>query len=1336
MNNSIFKTFFLSLCIIANTSFAQAQTASILPPAKTQYLDNNGKPLTSGKVYNYIPSTTTPKTTWQDAAETIPNANPVILDAGGRAKILGDGSYRQIVKDKYDNIIWDAVTSSTGSGSTPSTATGDGDLVGTIKPWAGMTAPNQYAFTYGQEVSRTTYAALFTAITSSQPTFCTSGNPTLTGLSDTTNFWIGMSVEVSCLASGFSTVISKTATTVTLAANANVTTNTTALFFPWGRGNGSTTFNLPDYRGIIPIGNNNMGGVASANLVSGPFYTTDPNSIGGFSGNQFQTLVIGNLPTFTPSGTNSSISVTSTATNVVQGTIVSSNAAGGSNGQLSSPSSPNVATAITSTGAAPIFTGTPIGSSAPFSRLPPVKTSNYIIKITPDSNSATASGVTSLGGMTGDIACGTGLTCTGNIISNNTGSGTAGYALIGNGLSTSATFQAFTQSGTGAVDRTWQSKVSDTVNVKDFGAVCDGVTDDGPAAQLAHNTGKIVIYPAGTCYIATSVVLSSGFFGAKGQGPRITNILTKAAPMPSGTEPTVDVSWNAYSLTGLSGVYFEDMTINGNTFASTNPSTSTLSDLRVPIEIINSNNTYFNNMEFFQIKAPIYNYTVPGASATLIPQLKSGQFWIAAYSGGDCNNITILNTRIKYPTFVEGGFILNCKNIWIDNFKSFDDGNPDQLSLSTPLNIFGPLTDNVWINNTYIRDHLGSAMNLSASHLKVTGSQIVGPTLYTQAVPGFPLTVTTVSGSPTATITSTACTNGDYNVSIGQTVVGSGIPASTVVTGCTGTTLSLSANATASAAGVILTMGGGGPTDQVRYGGGIDSGEELSYDLFTDQVPLQDLEFTNNTVYGVRDHCVLAGNQSAAIGTFNYSKVLIANNVCYDVPSAFRGNSIDGFTLSNNYVNDVRNYAQQFVNYYTGPVGGFGSVVNNSKNINYQNNNINGGTSASYAGLTASALYGLFTRNVNSILASNNTFRDFTTYGIFARSDNNAVDDDLRYISNAIHGSPSLGIQVGEAGFTMVRADITGNTYNGSEISSAQAVVYQSYLPNTPVGGVVGNESLRGVGVVSAVNRVEARGSATGSMPSLLAAGTDTNIDVTIGGQGTGGVRIADLTVAGVVTNDVTTGRLRSTASLPYTSLPSLSANQLLGALTATTPSGLSVPSCDTATKALQWTSGTGFACNSAVGSVTSVATGGLATGGTITSTGTVTVTAATKTDMETATSTTTAITPAQTQNHPGVAKFIAFVDASGAYNVTSGYNITTGTGSVNQTGTGVSILTMNTAFASTAYACTTSFIDAGTPITVGYARTSSSTITVTARNSTTGIANNTNYSIACFGAQ
>jgi len=80
------------------------------------------------------------------------------LDAAGRALLLGSGSYRQVVKDRLGNTIWDQVTSSTGSGGGGGTiATGDGDLVGTIKPWAGMTAPNQYVFTYGQEVSRTTF---------------------------------------------------------------------------------------------------------------------------------------------------------------------------------------------------------------------------------------------------------------------------------------------------------------------------------------------------------------------------------------------------------------------------------------------------------------------------------------------------------------------------------------------------------------------------------------------------------------------------------------------------------------------------------------------------------------------------------------------------------------------------------------------------------------------------------------------------------------------------------------------------------------------------------------------------------------------------------------------------------------------------------------------------------------------------------------------------------------------------------------------------------------------------------------------------------------------------
>lgn len=58
----------------------------------------------------------------------------------------------------------------------------------------------------------------------------------------------------------------------------------------------------------------------------------------------------------------------------------------------------------------------------------------------------------------------------------------------------------FTQDGSGAVARTVESKLRDTVNLKDFGAVGDGITDDTAAIQAALNasTGKTLYFPAGT----------------------------------------------------------------------------------------------------------------------------------------------------------------------------------------------------------------------------------------------------------------------------------------------------------------------------------------------------------------------------------------------------------------------------------------------------------------------------------------------------------------------------------------------------------------------------------------------------------------------------------------------------------------------------------------------------------------------------------------------------------------------------------------------------------------------------------------------------------------------
>jgi hypothetical protein len=59
-------------------------------------------------------------------------------------------------------------------------------------------------------------------------------------------------------------------------------------------------------------------------------------------------------------------------------------------------------------------------------------------------------------------------------------------------------------------------KLNDVINVKEFGAVGDGVADDTAAMQAAHNTGRLVYYPAGQ-YRFTKIQIASG--GIVGEGP-------------------------------------------------------------------------------------------------------------------------------------------------------------------------------------------------------------------------------------------------------------------------------------------------------------------------------------------------------------------------------------------------------------------------------------------------------------------------------------------------------------------------------------------------------------------------------------------------------------------------------------------------------------------------------------------------------------------------------------------------------------------------------------------------------------------------------------------------
>lgn len=80
--------------------------ARLSPYAFFQQFDNNGNPLSGGKVYTYEAGTSTPKATYTDAGGLIANANPVVLDSAGRADIwLGAGSYKFILKTSTDTTL-------------------------------------------------------------------------------------------------------------------------------------------------------------------------------------------------------------------------------------------------------------------------------------------------------------------------------------------------------------------------------------------------------------------------------------------------------------------------------------------------------------------------------------------------------------------------------------------------------------------------------------------------------------------------------------------------------------------------------------------------------------------------------------------------------------------------------------------------------------------------------------------------------------------------------------------------------------------------------------------------------------------------------------------------------------------------------------------------------------------------------------------------------------------------------------------------------------------------------------------------------------------------------
>lgn len=81
--------------------------AVMIPMLKQQFFDDNGDPLSGGLLYSYEANSVIPKATYTDRAGLTANANPVVLDAAGRANVWGStGLYKFVLKTSAGVTIW------------------------------------------------------------------------------------------------------------------------------------------------------------------------------------------------------------------------------------------------------------------------------------------------------------------------------------------------------------------------------------------------------------------------------------------------------------------------------------------------------------------------------------------------------------------------------------------------------------------------------------------------------------------------------------------------------------------------------------------------------------------------------------------------------------------------------------------------------------------------------------------------------------------------------------------------------------------------------------------------------------------------------------------------------------------------------------------------------------------------------------------------------------------------------------------------------------------------------------------------------------------------------
>lgn len=199
----------------------------------------------------------------------------------------------------------------TSNGTTWASQASAGIPTATVLDYAGYTAPSGYLLCDGAAVSRTTYSALWAALSASSTVTITIASPGVitwnshplqngdpvrlqttgalpTGLTANTTYYV-----VSAAANTFQLASTRAGSAINTSGSQSGTH--TAIYAPYGWGDNSTTFNVPDLRGRTTAGRDNMGGTAANRLTTAGSGIAGVN-LGDAGGTQTHTLTTTEIP--------------------------------------------------------------------------------------------------------------------------------------------------------------------------------------------------------------------------------------------------------------------------------------------------------------------------------------------------------------------------------------------------------------------------------------------------------------------------------------------------------------------------------------------------------------------------------------------------------------------------------------------------------------------------------------------------------------------------------------------------------------------------------------------------------------------------------------------------------------------------------------------------------------------------------------------------------------------------------------------------------------------------------------------------------------------------------